>query len=628
MAFNDFTTHDDDDAQDPNISGPSTNNGTTPSATTLPPGAIASTINQMMGRQQLVVNDDEIPPELDNFNARYANADPILFRDEIVDQTMAVLIGKDKPNAMLIGHAGTGKTKIAEDIARRLACNDPSVPDQLKGYTVYELPLCSLVAGGGIVGEIEQRLKTIIAWASCKSNKAILFIDEIHMLTDDNSSTYTKIAQQLKPALSRGRIRVIGATTVNESMSIADDPALNRRFSRIIVDELTREQTVEILEKYWPSLAAHYDFQIDMAPEVISSCVDIADRFSFQGAHRPDSAVTLIDRACADEIVAQKRRLALAKQSNNQALIQAIQAQPKAVVTERTLKRTAQRLMTGHAAKHDIDANVMADAFAPIQGQTRAVDIVSRHILRRERNLFPSNKPLALMFAGPTGVGKTMMAKIIGEVVCQCEPIILNMTEYNSPASVTRITGASAGYIGYDSKAELPFDPLQTNPYQVILLDEFEKADPSVQRLFMRALDEGKLRTANGKDIDFSRSIIIATTNAGNAKKKVAHLGFCPETERTSFDPNMLANDFDMEFLNRFTEIIEFEPMPKETFRSILASTYKTEAARINAEFSRINLPAELDDDTLDALTKENYVPEFGARPTHRTIKAWIEDNA
>lgn len=644
MAFNNFTVPPADTDDDPNVGVPDPNDPNQPGnpnppqqppigtpVTNLPPGAVASVISalQSMSAKPTVAppDDDEVPEALYDLNTRHAHDDPILFRDGVIDQTMSALIGKDKPNAMLIGHAGVGKTKIAEDIARRLACKDASIPEQIKDFTIYELSLTSLVAGAGIVGDIEARVKTVIDFASRKSNKAILFIDEIHLLCGE-SQTYSKIAQQLKPALSRGRIRVIGATTVNEAQVIADDPAFNRRFTRIIVDELSRTQTIEVLHKAWPALAKHYNYKVDLAPNTIETCVTVADNFSFQGAHRPDSAITLLDRACADELIAHARRTAIANQSNNQALILAMKAQTQTLVSERALKRTATRLMTGQAEQEDIDAELLAQAFAPVQGQTNAVEQVTRHILRRERGLFPPTRPLSIMFAGPTGVGKTMLAKIIADTVCQSKPIVLNMTEFSDAESVNRIIGAPPGYVGYDSAMELPFDALLTNPRQVILLDEFEKAHQSVQRLFMRVLEEGTIKTSRGKEIDFSRAIIIATTNAGRNKAKNRSLGFAPESKRDGFDPHDLAYSFDMEFLNRFTDIIEFETMPKDTYTSIVAAAYTKEIARIKQETTRVTLPDELDEDTLAKIVEDTYVPEFGARPSQRAVKAWIEDNA
>lgn len=564
-----------------------------------------------------------------NYNERFKTAGNAMFRDAIVSQTMAVLIGKNKPNALLVGSAGVGKTKIVEDIAYRIESRDPSVPDKLAGYTVWELPLSNIVSGSSYVGQLEEKLKCVIEFACDSANKVILFIDEIHQLVGE-SSVYGKIAQILKPALARGDIKVIGATTLQESSQLMDDPALNRRFSRLIVDELTQEQTVEVLRCALPGYFAHYGNCISVNQDMLPTIVAIADQYASAGNHRPDTALTLFDRACGDAVIARKQKeIALA---NDPTLLAALKQNPLIPITEKQVRTTAMHLMTGNAAHESLDVDSLRARFERIKGQDDILATITDRLKRNDSNLFPRKRPLTFLFAGASGVGKTEVTKIIAEEMTGVKPITLNMAEYHSPASINRIIGAPAGYVGSDSHAELPFDALESNPYQVILLDEFEKADRSVQRLFMNAFDEGSIKTSKGRNVDFSKAIIIATTNASHTTGATHSLGFVStgdskaNVHRNTVDT--LANWFDTELLNRFTMILTFHELSRDVYRDIVADIYRREIARIKHEYRSVKLADELDDDTLDAIVDETYVPKFGARPAGRAVQDYIESNA
>ncbi|MGN0552840.1 MAG: AAA family ATPase, partial [Oscillospiraceae bacterium] len=227
-----------------------------------------------------------------NYNECFKDEEPIMFRNGVIQQTLSCLIGKFKPNALLVGAAGVGKTKIVEDIARRIANDDSLIPEQLKGYTIYELPLSNIVSGSGLVGDVEKKTKNILEFAQDPENKVILFIDEVHVLINNNS-TYEKIAQLMKPALARGNLKVIAATTLQESQNLMDDPAFNRRFTRIIVDELTKEQTKEVLLQIKNSMFEHYFRKIAISDKILDEVVTIAEEYKSMGAHRPDTAITL-----------------------------------------------------------------------------------------------------------------------------------------------------------------------------------------------------------------------------------------------------------------------------------------------------------------------------------------------
>lgn len=558
-----------------------------------------------------------------DYNKKFANAGPTMFRDELIHQALGVLISKNKPNLIFVGMAGVGKTKIVEDIAWRLANDDPIVPDGLKSHVIYELPLSNIVAGSSFVGQTEEKLKCVVDFLSETKNKAIVFIDEIHQLVSKDS-TYEKIAQILKPALARGDIRTIGATTTQEANRLQDDPALNRRFSQLIVDEFTQEQTKEILESLVPGLRAHYNYKIDIDPALLPDVVSLADEYRPAGSHRPDNAITLLDRAIGDTII--NRKLMERNAANDPIVSQALKSNPVAPVTTRQVQKTAIKLMTGNAKKNDFDINHAKATFSKIKGQDEVLKDVLRLLQVHDLNLFPSNKPLTILFAGSSGTGKTEITKLIAKELTGLSPIILNMTEYHTSASINRIIGSPTGYIGSNSNQELPFDCLKSNPYQVILLDEFEKGDRSVQRLFMSAFDEGYIKTAKGTPIDFSRAIIIATTNAGHTTNVQHKVGFLQNNQGNKLKENVdtLSNDFDVELLNRFEKIFKFNDLTEDIYKEIIQSQYEEQAARIAANSRKFSLPQTIPDDDLDEIVKETYVSRLGARPAEKAVHDYI----
>ena len=609
MSLHDFSGGDDNTIDDNTGSG----------------GGIAQIVSAINKATQ--DDDTEITDMLVNYNEKFQTAGPTLFRDAVVQQTLSVLIRKLKPNPLLVGLAGTGKTKIVEDIAYRIANNDPLVPDQLKDKIIYELPLGALIADASFVGQLEGRVTNVVNFASDPNNHAILFIDEIHLLAR-RDQVYSKISQILKPALSRGDLRVIGATTSQEKSDFIDDPALNRRFQTLMVDELSREQTVTILESSWKGMVSHYGPNITADHDTFVATAAIADQYSQAGLHRPDNALTLLDQAIADSIVNHNALITQAQQQGNTAVLNALQANPSIPLSTKTIKQTALRLMTGHAVKDKLDSDALTEALSVIQGQDTAVEKVINMLKRDALDLYPRVKPLTILFDGPSGVGKTAVAKIVAEQLTQCPPIIINMTEYNSPASVNRIIGSPAGYVGSDSHAELPFDVLETNPYQVILLDELEKADKAVQRLFMSAMDEGYITTARGKKIDFTKTILFATTNAGHSAGSHAPIGFNNDAnEEAKADISYLSNWFDVEFLNRFKAILSFNPISKEIYRSIAKARYEADITDIKSRNTRVTLPDTIDDDVLDEIVDATYEPSFGARPIEKAIRDYIEDS-
>ena len=604
-------------SQPPASNGGGSNNGTPG----IPSGGMSGMSPVDLGG---VVDATEL---LINYNVQFKTAGTTLFRDEIVQQTLGVLIGKNKPNALLVGPAGVGKTKIVEDLAYRLANDDPLIPDKIKGFIVYELPLSNVVSGSSLVGQLEEKVQAVVDFIEDPANKAILFMDEIHQLVNSSSPTYQKVAQILKPALARGKMRVIGATTTQEARDLADDPAFNRRFSKIIVDELTKEQTVDILIASKASFLAHYSHRVALNDDLMHTVVDLAEEYKSASSHRPDNAITLLDRTLGDAVVNRKKQeILLSKDPNQAQALAALKAIKQIPITERQLRQTAIKLATGNSKPETLNVDKLKTALGVIKGQDEILDTLITVLRKHELNLIPTTQPMTMLFIGPSGVGKTEVTKIIAKELTGCAPIILNMTEYNSAASVNRLIGSWAGYVGSDSHAELPFDSLESNPYQIILLDEFEKCNPSVQKLFMQVFDEGTLKTNQGQTIDFSRSIIIATTNAGHNMPK-SNLGFTPDTTaKTTTDVKALAECFDIALLNRFKERITFQAISEDTYREILMNKYQSMLTHIRQSKPRISLPDTIPDDVLDKMVQDTYVPEFGARPAKKAVEDFIYD--
>lgn len=568
----------------------------------------------------------DINDMLINYNETYKSATPALFRDEIVTQTMSIISSSRKPNALLVGPAGVGKTAIVEEIARRIANKEASVPPQLAHTTIYELPIATLVAGAGVVGDLENRITEIIKFAQDANNDALLFIDEIHLIADSNNTTYAKIAQILKPAMARGYIRVIAATTMGEAKKLDDDPAFKRRFSSVIVDELTREQTRDILDIVLPGMLGHYQNKVTVTPDVLDEIVMTADRLMSTG-HRPDTAITLLDRALSHSVISHHAAIQEALASGNTTSAQMLQQITHIPLTAKRLNTIAMLLVTGQSQPPHLDVTALQTELSRLRGQEEVLPRIVDALRRRELNIFPSTRPTSWLFAGASGVGKSETATIISQMVTGQKPIILNMAEYHDSASINRIIGSPTGYVGSDSAKERPFDTLASNPYRVIVLDEFEKADMSVQRLFLSALDTGEIQMANGPAVDLSRCIVIATTNAGRQKLSGSQMGFGDHKHSVSKQSltKELQKSFDAELLGRFDDLIAFMPLGADDYAQILRDEYDRQVKRICAERPDLSFDP-IDDDTIARLVDETWLVDQGARPAIRAIRALIED--
>lgn len=603
-------------------------------------GSSAVVVSQAPSKSQGNGQGDDIDMSmLVNYNelAKKGKFSEALFRDAQIMQVLSVLSSKKKPNALLIGEAGVGKTQIVEEIARRLVNGDPIVSAMLKDAVIYELSLNNIVSGASFVGQLEEKVKNVIEFAQNAKNNVILFIDEIHQIAGSTESnpTYTKIAQQLKPALGRGHLRVIGATTTQEATSFMADPALNRRWQDVQVPELSPEQTEEIILNIRDAFQKHHG--VILPDNVVEQAVAIGDEYKQYGSHRPDSTITLIDKAMAD---ARIKRIKLQEDAKtNPQLQQIITAQPRPILNVKQLKKSALSLLTGDEKMYEQNAGVLESTLdAQIIGQETAKTAVVDAVKRLGLRLTKRKRPVSFLFAGPSGTGKTEIAKQVTEAVFGSKDrmVYINMSEFSNPASMTRIIGSSAGYVGSDSKQELPFDTLENNPYQLVLLDEFEKAHTEVQRFFMQALDEGVVKTNRNKEIDFSRTIIIATTNAGVIDMNKRTLGFTQEEvpEHSNEDIiRILQSSFDTELLNRFEKLIAFTPIKKEDYTKILAVKYnqliaEAQANRKDLVFApdHIDIDQANGNDKLLELAEESYTPSSNGRPAERTIREYIEN--
>lgn len=636
MGFRDMTTpNDDDNANTGSSAGTPAGFGAPPANPGNPnnPGnpstpGVPGGININIGGGTQSANTDDVQEHLINYNERFKNAHPALFRDAVVNQTIEILMSKTKPNALLVGAAGVGKTMIVEDIARRIAQGD--VPDQLKDATIYELPISSLISGASLVGQLEERIEGIIQFASNPDNQAILFIDEIHQITKDGDHTLNKIAQMLKPALARGDMHVIGATTSQEARQLDSDPAFKRRFSQCIVAELSAAQTRDVIEHVLPTYIAHYRGVVDVdtpshpdEATVLDTIVAYADEYNRVKNHRPDNALTLLDKA-----MSHVARMHQEMQS------QGVPVPNSLPLTEATVIRIAKQLMTGHIEHNLTDMDQLAKNLSVIQGQDHVIEQVLRRIRGRDIGAFPQRVPMSWLFAGASGVGKTRVAEIVAETLTHTTPIMLNMAEYHESSSINRIIGSPAGYVGSDSNKEKPLDSLESNPYQVIVLDEFEKAHRDVQNLFLAAFDKGVIDTASGKTIDLSKAIVVATTNAGRDTLGKAALGFNSDGDNTAatLKPDEIAKQlgqaFPKELVARFSYVTAFNRISRKVYTTCLVQHYEREYSRIAQTKPLLaqHLPEVLDDETVAKLVDSSYVADHGVRPARRAVETYITE--
>ena len=584
--------------------------------------------------------------------------DAIIGRDKEIARVIQILSRRTKNNPCLIGEPGVGKTAIAEGIALRIHAGD--VPMHLQNKQIYLLDLTALVAGTQFRGQFESRVKGLISEVKQEGN-IILFIDEVHNLVGaGNSEGSMNAANILKPALSRGEIQVIGATTFEEYRKfIEKDSALERRFQPVTVNEPTVAETVAVLE----GIAKYYEayHRVHISKETLHLCAVLAERY-ITDRFLPDKAIDLLDESCActnlrsPEIAAydklEKRQQELeekekALEDENEINYEAL-AQVKAdkIRLQDSLKEAKEKLDAVQVTGDDlakvielwtgIPAHKIAETeFTKlehledrlkerIKGQDAAVDALAKAIKRTRVQLSPRRRPASFIFVGPTGVGKTELVKVLSqELFDSNEPLIrLDMTEYMEKHAVSRLIGAPPGYVGYDEAGQLT-EKVRRRPYSVILFDELEKAHPDVMNILMQILDEGKIDDAQGRTVNFENTIICMTSNAGSTDKSIG-VGFNRTDTEISKDKAMkgLREFLRPEFISRIDEVVVFRNLSKENFQEITALMLD----EMKEPLAEKNMTVTYDDAALAAIAEEAYGKPYGARDIRRVIRQQVED--
>ena len=556
-------------------------------------------------------DDSDTPDFVVNYNekARKGDFDKALFRDQEILDMVATLGTLKHPNPLLTGDAGVGKTQLVEHLAVLIESRDLSIPTELHKKTIYEVPIASIAAGQSLFGSFEKRLMDLIKWASNPDNNVILFMDEIHQLYGD--SINEKVAQILKPALASGDLHVIGATTTQEVRALLKDPAINRRFIRQNVRELTNKETEVVLSNLKTKFEKHHNVIIN--DDILGDVVKIANAYNVS-SHRPDTAITLLDRTSAYVRAERARTL----QQIGQPQIKPI------TLTKNDLETTAKNIVNAPINNpYDDPYDNMREH---IIDQDEAVKAVSTSIRRRQLNLKPSAKPNSFLFAGPTGTGKTQLAKetakyLFGE---DATPIIFDGTHYSESISMTRILGSSDGYVGSTSKHERPLDKLKTDPYSVIVIDEFEKGCQEFQNLWMSALEEGHIDTNYHEGVDFSKATIFATTNAG---VNTAAIGFNNNGKSAA---DRLSKELKPEHVNRFGSVVMFNSISLDAYKDILKIKYNAYVEQAYQNQTAIKIkPRRIDLSEnyhfIDDIEDKTYDPARNGRPAENAIADAIE---
>ncbi|QNU04839.1 ATP-dependent Clp protease ATP-binding subunit [Peribacillus butanolivorans] len=579
--------------------------------------------------------------------------DPVIGRNEEIKRVIEVLNRRNKNNPVLIGEPGVGKTAIAEGLA--LAIVEGAVPVKLRNKLVYMLDIASLVTNTGIRGQFEERMKQLISELQERKN-VILFIDEIHQIVGAGSAEGSMDAGNiLKPALARGELQLVGATTLSEYRKIEKDGALERRFQPVQVNEPTTDEALVILQGLKDSYEAYHG--VTYSEEALRAAVELSNRY-IQDRFLPDKAIDLMDEAGSklnltiedgqEEVM--KERLANIYKEKEQALNE--EDYEKAAVLRDEEEKLEKSLQAGvnsvkpNVTVEDIQKIIEQKTGIPVGklqedeqekmlhlqeelmkkviGQEEAVRKVAKAVRRSRAGLKSKNRPTgSFLFVGPTGVGKTELAKTLAlELFGDKEAMIrLDMSEFMEKHSVSKLIGSPPGYVGHEEAGQLT-EKVRRKPYSIILLDEIEKAHPDVMHMFLQILEDGRLTDSQGRTVTFKDTVIIMTSNAGvGEKQKVMGFGTSTAVDEASILQS-LGSFFKPEFLNRFDSIIEFSALKKEDLLQIVDIMIQD----LDKTLTSQDISLVVTDEAKQKLIELGYHPSFGARPLRRVLQEQLED--
>ncbi|AXG28273.1 TPA: ATP-dependent Clp protease ATP-binding subunit [Staphylococcus aureus] len=581
--------------------------------------------------------------------ARDGLLDPVIGRDKEIQETAEVLSRRTKNNPILVGEAGVGKTAIVEGLAQAIV--EGNVPAAIKDKEIISVDISSLEAGTQYRGAFEENIQKLIEGVKSSQN-AVLFFDEIHQIIGSGAtgsdSSSKGLSDILKPALSRGEISIIGATTQDEYRNnILKDAALTRRFNEVLVNEPSAKDTVEILKGIREKFEEHH--QVKLPDDVLKACVDLSIQYIPQRL-LPDKAIDVLDITAAhlsaqspavDKVETEKRiselendkRKAVSaeeykKADDIQNEIKSLQdklensnGEHTAVATVHDISDTIQRLTgipVSQMDDNDIERlkNISNRLRSKIIGQDQAVEMVSRAIRRNRAGFDDGNRPIgSFLFVGPTGVGKTELAKQLAiDLFGNKDALIrLDMSEYSDTTAVSKMIGTTAGYVGYDDNSNTLTEKVRRNPYSVILFDEIEKANPQILTLLLQVMDDGNLTDGQGNVINFKNTIIICTSNAGFGNGNDAEEKDIMHEMKKFFRP---------EFLNRFNGIVEFLHLDKDALQDIVNLLLDD----VQVTLDKKGITMDVSQDAKDWLIEEGYDEELGARPLRRIVEQQVRD--
>ena len=587
--------------------------------------------------------------------ARRGDIDPVIGRDDEIRRVIEILNRRTKNNPVLIGEPGVGKTAVVEGLAQKIV--DSDVPQKLQGKEVIRLDVVSLVQGTGIRGQFEERMQKLMDEIRNR-NDIILFIDEIHEIVGAGSAGDGNMdaGNILKPALARGELQLVGATTLNEYRIIEKDAALERRMQPVKVDEPTVEETITILKGIQKKYEDYH--HVRYTDEAIEAAAILSNRY-IQDRFLPDKAIDLLDESGSKmnltlNFVDPKeidRRLIEAENLKTQATRDEdyekaayfrdqiakykemqnakIDEQDTPIISEKEIEAIVEQktnIPVGDLKEKEQSQliHLASDLKSHVIGQDDAVDKIAKAIRRNRVGLGSPNRPIgSFLFVGPTGVGKTELSKQLAiELFGSADSMVrFDMSEYMEKHSVAKLVGAPPGYVGYEEAGQLT-ERVRRNPYSLILLDEVEKAHPDVMHMFLQVLDDGRLTDGQGRTVSFKDTIIIMTSNAGTGKVE-ASVGFGAAREgRTNSVLGELGNFFSPEFMNRFDGIIEFKALSKDNLLQIVDLMLEDVNNRLASNDIHLDVTAKVKEKLVDL----GYDPKMGARPLRRTIQDHIED--